>query len=118
MFHRKLLVSREDFIKVLDTLTEKGNWGKPLPVGTGHGIAIHECYGSIVGAVAEAAVKQVQVKVDRVVVAFDSGHAVNPLTVTEQLEGGVIWGPSAALFGRNRLPIMTLSARPAAFLRF
>jgi isoquinoline 1-oxidoreductase subunit beta len=101
MFRRKLLVARQDFVKVLDTLAEKGDWGKPLPAGTGRGIAIHECYGSIVGAVAEAAVRQGQVKVERVVVAFDSGHAVNPLTVTEQLEGGVIWGLSAALFGKN-----------------
>jgi isoquinoline 1-oxidoreductase subunit beta len=100
-FRRKLLGGRADFIKVLDTLAEKGDWGKPFPAGIGCGIAIHECYGSIVGAIAEAAVTRGEVKVQRVVVAFDCGHAVNPLTVTEQLEGGVIWGLSAALFGKN-----------------
>jgi isoquinoline 1-oxidoreductase subunit beta len=42
-----------------------------------------------------------EVKVDRVVTALDCGHAVNPLTVAEQLEGGTIWGLSAALFGKN-----------------
>ncbi|HUC72598.1 MAG TPA: molybdopterin cofactor-binding domain-containing protein, partial [Stellaceae bacterium] len=69
--------------------------------GTGRGIAIHECYGSIVGAVAEVAVTKGEVAVKRVVVALDCGHAVNPLTVAEQLEGGTIWGLSAALFGKN-----------------
>ena len=42
-----------------------------------------------------------RVRVDRVVAALDCGHAVNPLTVAEQLEGGTIWGLSAALFGKN-----------------
>jgi isoquinoline 1-oxidoreductase subunit beta len=100
-FRRWLLAGRPDFIKVLDMLAEKSDWGKPLPAGTGRGIAIHECYGSIVGAVAEVAVTKGQVKVERAVVALDCGHAVNPLTVAEQLEGGTIWGLSAALFGKN-----------------
>jgi len=100
-FRRRLLSSRADFIKVLDTLAEKSEWEKPLAAGAGRGIAIHECYGSIVGAVAEVAVTKGQVKVERAVVALDCGHAVNPLTVTEQLEGGTIWGLSAALFGKN-----------------
>jgi len=100
-FRRKLLAARPDFIKVLDTLAEKGDWGKPLPAGSGRGIAIHECYGSVVGAVAEAAVGEGRVKVERVVVAIDCGHAVNPLTVAEQLEGGTVWGLSAALYGKN-----------------
>jgi isoquinoline 1-oxidoreductase beta subunit len=100
-FRRKLLAARADFIKVLDTLAEKSGWGGSLPAGTGRGIAIHECYGSIVGAVAEVAVTKGGVAVKRAVVALDCGHAVNPLTVAEQLEGGTIWGLSAALFGKN-----------------
>jgi isoquinoline 1-oxidoreductase beta subunit len=100
-FRRKLLAGRADFVKVLDTLAEKSGWGTPLPAGMGRGIAIHECYGSIVGAVAEVAVRDGQVKVERAVVALDCGHAVNPLTIAEQLEGGTIWGLSAALYGKN-----------------
>ena len=100
-FRRKLLAGRADFVHVLDTLTERSGWGGKLPAGTGRGIAIHECYGSIVGAVAEVAVTKGEVAVKRVVVALDCGHAVNPLTVAEQLEGGTIWGLSAALFGKN-----------------
>jgi isoquinoline 1-oxidoreductase beta subunit len=100
-FRRKLLGGRADFVRVLDTLAEKSGWGGKLPPGSGRGIAIHECYGSIVGAVAEVAVSKGEVKVGRVVVALDCGHAVNPLTVAEQLEGGTVWGLSAALFGKN-----------------
>ena len=100
-FRRKLLAGRPDFIKVLDTLAEKSGWGGKLPPGSGRGIAIHECYGSIVGAVAEVAVSKGEVNVKRVVVALDCGHAINPLTVAEQLEGGTVWGLSAALFGKN-----------------
>jgi isoquinoline 1-oxidoreductase subunit beta len=100
-FRRKLLAGRADFVHVLDTLAEKSGWGQQLPAGSGRGVAVHECYGSIVGAVAEVAVTKGEVKVNRVVVAFDCGHAVNPLTVAEQLEGGTIWGLSAALFGKN-----------------
>jgi isoquinoline 1-oxidoreductase beta subunit len=91
-FRRKLLAGRADFIKVLDTLADKSGWGGQLPPGSGRGIAIHECYGSIVGAVAEVRVTKGEVKVERAVVAIDCGHAVNPLTVAEQLEGGTIWG--------------------------
>jgi isoquinoline 1-oxidoreductase subunit beta len=100
-FRRKLLTHRADFIKVLDTLAEKSGWDRKLPAGSGRGIAIHECYGSVVGAVAEVSVTDGQVKVTRAVVALDCGHAVNPLTTAEQLEGGTIWGLSAALYGKN-----------------
>jgi isoquinoline 1-oxidoreductase beta subunit len=100
-FRRRLLGGRPDFIKVLDTLAERSDWGTKLPAGSGRGIAIHECYGSVVGAVAEVAVAGGRVRVERVVAALDCGHAVNPLTVAEQLEGGTIWGLSAALFGKN-----------------
>jgi isoquinoline 1-oxidoreductase subunit beta len=86
---------------VLDLLADRGRWGKPLPAGTGRGIAIRECYGSIVGAVAEVSVAKGDAKVERVVTALDCGHAVNPLTIAEQLEGGTIWGLTAALYGRN-----------------
>jgi isoquinoline 1-oxidoreductase beta subunit len=100
-FRRLLLADRADFVEVLDTLAAKGDWGKRLPPSAGRGIAIHECYGSIVGAVAEVTVAKGQVRVERVVTTLDCGHAVNPLTVAEQLEGGTIWGLSAALYGKN-----------------
>ena len=99
-FRRALLAHRADFVHVLDTLAEKGDWGKPLPAGKGRGIAVHECYGSIVGMIAEVAIgPDGELKVERVVIAADCGHTVNPRTVEMQLEGSMIYGLSAVLFG-------------------
>ncbi len=96
---RELLAHRPDFQQVLDLLVEKGDWGKPMPRGKGRGIAIHESYDSIVGMIAEVAVTNGDVKVDRVVIVCDCGVVVNPRGVETQLEGGMIYGLSAALFG-------------------
>jgi isoquinoline 1-oxidoreductase subunit beta len=96
---RELLVHRPDFQRVLDVLVEKGDWGKPMPAGKGRGVAVHESYDSIVGMIAEVAVANGTVKVERVVIACDCGVVVNPRGVETQLEGGMIYGLSAALFG-------------------
>jgi isoquinoline 1-oxidoreductase subunit beta len=96
---RELLAHRPDFQQVLDLLVEKGDWGKPLPRGKGRGIAVHESYDSIVGMIAEVAVTNDEVKVERVVIVCDCGVVVNPRGVETQLEGGMIYGLSAALFG-------------------
>jgi len=99
-FRRALLAHRPDFIGVLDKIAEKGDWGKPLPAGRGRGIAIHECYGTIIGQVAEVTVsRRGEVRVDRVVAAVDCGHVVNPGIVEAQIQSGVIYGLSAALYG-------------------
>ncbi len=96
---RELLAHRPDFQQVLDLLVEKGDWGKPMPRGKGRGVAVHESYDSIVGMIAEVAVTNGEVKVERVVIACDCGVVVNPRGVETQLEGGMIYGLSAALFG-------------------
>jgi isoquinoline 1-oxidoreductase beta subunit len=99
-FRRTLLAGKSDFLGVLDMIAEKSDWGKPLGQGRGRGIAIHECYGSIIGQVAEVTVSQKgEVKVDRVVAAVDCGHVVNPGIVEAQIQSGVIYGLSAALYG-------------------
>ena len=99
-FRRALLAGKSDFLGVLDIIAEKSDWGKPLGQGRGRGIAIHECYGSIIGQVAEVTVSQKgEVRVDRVVAAVDCGHVVNPGIVEAQIQGGVIYGLSAALYG-------------------
>ena len=98
---RKLLEGKPDWLKVLDTAAEKGDWGKPLPKGSGRGIAICEDTDSLCAQVAEVTVKpNGEVKVNRVTVALDTRYMVNPLTIAEQAEGSVIFGLSAALYGK------------------
>jgi isoquinoline 1-oxidoreductase subunit beta len=98
---RKLLAGKPDWLKVLDTAAEKGDWGKPLPKGSGRGIAICNFTDSLCAQVAEVTVKpNGAVKVNRVTVALDTRHMVNPQTVTEQAEGAVIFALSAAMYGK------------------
>ena len=99
-FRRKLLEARPDYLKVLDTVAEKGEWGKALPPGKGRGIAIHEAMGSIVGQVVDVAVDpKGNVRVERVVAAIDCGHVVNLRIVETQIESGIVYGLTAALYG-------------------
>jgi isoquinoline 1-oxidoreductase subunit beta len=107
---RKLLAGKPDWLKVLDTAAEKGDWGKPLPKGSGRGIAICTDTDSLCAQVAEVTVKpDGQVKVNRVTVALDTRYMVNPQTIAEQAEGAVIFGLSAALYGKisikNGVPV-------------
>jgi isoquinoline 1-oxidoreductase beta subunit len=98
---RKLLEGKPDWLKVLDTAAEKGGWGKPLPKGSGRGIAICNFVDSLCAQVAEVTVKpNGDLKVNRVTVALDTRHMVNPQTITEQAEGSVIFGLTAALYGK------------------
>ena len=101
LMRRKLLKGKPDWLKVLDTAAEKGDWGKPLPRGTGRGIAICTFTDSLCAQVAEVTVKpDGHLKVNRVTVALDTRHMVNPQTVVEQAESSVIFGLSAALYGK------------------
>ncbi|MGC2764446.1 MAG: molybdopterin cofactor-binding domain-containing protein, partial [Candidatus Acidiferrum sp.] len=85
---------------ILSLAAEKGGWGTPLPAGRGRGIAMVECFGTIVVHVAEVEVKEDgTVKVRRVTTAADCGMAVNPDGFRAQMEGGIIFGLSAALHG-------------------
>jgi isoquinoline 1-oxidoreductase subunit beta len=107
---RKLLEDKPDWLRVLDAAAEKGDWGKPLPRGSGRGIAICVDTDSLCAQVAEVTVKpNGNVKVDRVTVALDTRYMVNPLTIAEQAEGSVIFGLSAALYGKitvkNGVPV-------------
>src|SRR5262249_13716651 len=76
-------------------------WGKPLPEGRGRGVSLLYCsWGSYLAAVAEVSVsKASEVRVHRVVCAVDCGTVVNPDTVKAQIEGGIIFGLSGALWG-------------------
>jgi isoquinoline 1-oxidoreductase beta subunit len=87
-------------LAVLDLAAEKAGWDKPLPAGVHRGIAAHFAYGGYCAQVAEVSVaKDGTVKVHRVVAAIDSGWVVNPDTITAQIESGIIYGLTAALYG-------------------
>ncbi len=97
---RRAMIERKDFLGVIDTLKEKSDWGTPLGAGRGRGIAICENHGSIIGQVAEVTVDTTgTVHVDRVVAAVDCYHAVNPKIIESQIEGGIMFGLTAALYG-------------------
>lgn len=95
---RKLLSQQPRMLAVLDLVAEKSGWGKPLPHGIGRGIATHFSFDSYVAQVVEASVdKAGSVRVHRIFCAVDCGTVVNPDTVKAQMEGGIIFGLTAAL---------------------
>ena len=98
-FRRKMLAGKPDFLNVLDTLAQKANWNQKMPAGKGRGIAIHESFGTIVGECVEVAIDaKGKVRCERVVAVVDCGHVVNPRNVEMQIESGVIYGLTAALY--------------------
>ncbi|HLV88857.1 MAG TPA: xanthine dehydrogenase family protein molybdopterin-binding subunit [Candidatus Sulfotelmatobacter sp.] len=115
-FRRKLLVKPANWKRkdeddvdparlraVLDLAAEKSGWGKPLPKGTGRGIASFCSFGSYFAEVAEVTVKGNDFKINRIVAAVDCGQIVNPESVRSQTEGAIIYGLSAAL--KNEITI-------------
>jgi len=85
--------------KVLEYVVAKAGWKNPLPAGRGKGIAVHESFGSVVAMVAEVSITKNNLKVHKVTVAIDCGQVVNPDTIKAQMEGCVVFGLTAALYG-------------------
>ncbi len=99
-FRRDLLRDSPRHRAVLDLAAEQAGWGTPAPDGHFRGVAVHESFGSWVAQVAEVSVVGGAVRVHRVVCAVDCGMVVNPDTVRAQMEGGIVYGLTAALKGR------------------
>jgi isoquinoline 1-oxidoreductase subunit beta len=85
---------------VLRLVAQQAGWGTPLPRGRARGVALHESFDTIVAQVAEVSIEAGRPRVHRVVAAVDCGIVINPQIVAQQMEGGVIFGLSAALYGR------------------
>ena len=97
-FRRDLMTGHPRFRAALDRVAEMAGWGSPLPEGEGRGIAIAESFGSIVAQVAHVAVsRQGKLRVRNVYAAVDCGDVINADSATAQIEGGVVFGLSAAL---------------------
>jgi len=99
-FRRSLLGKSPRGLAVLDLAAEKAGWGKPLPSGQGRGVALmYSGWDTYMAQVAEVEVAGTEVRVRRVVCAVDCGMIVNPDTVRAQVEGGIVFGISGALWG-------------------
>ena len=89
---------------MLELAADKAGWGKPLPAGVFRGIAVAQSFGSYVAEVAEVSVgADGTPKVHRVVAAVDCGMTVNPEIIRRQIEGAIVYGLSAALYGKITL---------------
>jgi CO/xanthine dehydrogenase Mo-binding subunit len=89
-FRRALMNEYPKHLAVLNAAAEKGDWGKPLPAGVHRGIAQFMGYDSYSTATAEVSVSpQGKLKVHRMVLALNCGHAVNPNQIEAQIQGSV-----------------------------
>jgi isoquinoline 1-oxidoreductase beta subunit len=99
-FRRSMLGKNPRLLAALDLVAEKSGWGQPLPARAGRGVCAQPSFGSFIATVVEAEVDDYgDVRLRRVTSAVDTGIAVNPDTIVAQLEGGLIFGLTAALYG-------------------
>jgi isoquinoline 1-oxidoreductase subunit beta len=99
-FRRDMLGKTPRMQGVLDLVAEKSNWGQPLPPRVGRGVSLQPTFDTCIATVVEAEVDDHgDVHLRRVTLAVDTGIAVNPDTIKAQLEGGLIFGLTAALYG-------------------
>jgi len=94
-----LLKEKPRHAAVLRLAAEKAGWGRALPKGRHHGLAVQESFGTVVAEVAEISIEDGQPRIHRVTAAVDCGLVVNPDTAAQQIESGIIYGLTAALYG-------------------
>jgi isoquinoline 1-oxidoreductase subunit beta len=125
-YRMSLLGKEPRYANVLKMVADKAGWGKALPAGRAHGIALMEGYGTYMAMVAEVSLAGGEVKVHKVTVASDAGHMVNPDTVEAQIQSSVVFGLGAAVMqeitvvkGRvqqtnyNGFPVVRMNETPA-----
>ena len=98
-FRRKLLKNKPRHLKVLDTAAKMAGWGKTLPAGQAQGISITDSFWTIVAEVVTVDMSGDEPRVLHVACAADAGLAVNPDGFKAQMESGIIYGLTAALYG-------------------
>ncbi|WP_292964483.1 xanthine dehydrogenase family protein molybdopterin-binding subunit [Novosphingobium sp. UBA1939] len=103
-FRRSLIGKHQRARAVLDLAAEKAGWGTPLPAGAGRGINLQYVFGTYLCTVAEVVVAEDgTVAVKRLTTAVDCGTPVNPDGIVSQIQGGMVFGLSAALYGQITL---------------
>jgi isoquinoline 1-oxidoreductase subunit beta len=99
-FRRDMLAKQPRLLAALDLVAAKSDWGKPLPARVGRGVCVQPSFGSFIATVVEAEVdNQGEVSLRRITTAVDVGTLVNPDSVEAQLQGGLVFGLTAALYG-------------------
>jgi isoquinoline 1-oxidoreductase beta subunit len=99
-FRRSMLNGNPRLRAALDLVAEKSGWGQPLPARAGRGVCVQPSFASFIATVVEAEVDEHgEVKLRRVTSVVDTGIAVNPDTIVAQLQGGLVFGLTAALWG-------------------
>jgi len=120
-FRRVLMQKHPKHLAVLNAAADKAGWGKPLPAGVHRGIAQFMGYGSYTAAVAEVSVKGDEVKVHRLVLSTNCGHAVNPDQIAAQVEGSVSYAfdtlQSQSSVANGRMVNTNFDSYPIARLR-
>jgi isoquinoline 1-oxidoreductase beta subunit len=123
---RSLLARAPRHKAVLELAAQKAGWGSTLPEGRSRGIAVHKSFGSFIAQVAEVSVSPAgEVRVHRVVCAVDCGRVINPDTIAAQMESGIVFGLTAAMYGAitlkdgrvqqsnfNNYPMLTIDEMP------
>jgi isoquinoline 1-oxidoreductase subunit beta len=100
-YRRRLLQHKPRLLAALDLAAEKAGWATALPPGKGRGIALSEDFGSFAAMISEMSVgDDGSLKTERIICAVDCGQVINPDTVEAQIQSGIIYGLSAALYGR------------------
>jgi isoquinoline 1-oxidoreductase beta subunit len=99
-FRLALLDKKPRHAAALKAAAESAGWGTPPPAGRARGLAVHESFGSIVAECAEVSIEDGRIRVHSVSAAVDCGSAVNPLGVEAQVQSSIVYGLTAALYGK------------------
>jgi isoquinoline 1-oxidoreductase beta subunit len=98
-YRRRLLPAGSRILAVLDRLVQESGWGNSLPARSARGIAIQSGFGSHIGLVVQAHLDDGKIRIDHLTSVIDCGIAVNPNVVKQQIEGGLLFGLGAAMYG-------------------
>ena len=102
-YRRDLLQHEPRVLKVLDAAAKMADWGREMPAGWSLGIALQRSFNSIVAEVVELDASNAMVKVNKVFCVIDAGFAVHPDGLIAQMESGIVYGLTAALYGEISL---------------
>lgn len=102
-FRRRLLADSPRLLNVLNIAAERAGWNTPPAEGRYRGVAAVSCFGSHNAQIAEISITDGKVRVHKLTCVVDCGQAVNPATVVQQMQGGIVYGLTAALKGEITL---------------